>query len=84
MTASLSGKEVTAEHDGLTYKIMVKEGVCEVGIPVVAKFNNDLWEVYLKGEKLTVIQVIKQRENDPNKNASHPFNLYESLMAGTR
>ena len=57
--ATISGYQVTAEHNGETYKINVKEGVRGMNIPVAAEFHDNKWNIVLKGRKLTVTSVTK-------------------------
>ena len=57
--ATISGYQVTAEHNGETYKIDVKEGVRGMNIPVVAELHDNKWNIVLEGRKLTVTSVTK-------------------------
>ena len=57
--AIISGYQVTAEQNGDTYKIKVKEGVRGINIPVAAELNNNVWTITLEGRKLTVTEVTK-------------------------
>ena len=57
--ATISGYQVTAEHNGETYKIGVKEGVRGVNIPVSAELHDNKWNITLQGRKLTVTEVMK-------------------------
>jgi hypothetical protein len=57
--AVYGGYEVTAKHKSDTYRIVVKEGVRGMNIPVDAVLVDGKWHISCEGRRLTVVEVYK-------------------------